>query len=107
VVCQRLLPHAGRLTTGELAARIKKVAIALDPEWAARRYASAVRERNVVGYLNGPFSILSFPDRLLAEAAYQEYAVGGDVIDDQVVVSRLDTLERTLCAWPSTVTCRA
>ncbi len=33
VVCQRLLPHAGRLTTGELAARIKKIAIALDPEW--------------------------------------------------------------------------
>ncbi|PZS27486.1 MAG: hypothetical protein DLM61_16440, partial [Pseudonocardiales bacterium] len=26
--------------------------IALDPEWAARRYATAVRERNVIGYLN-------------------------------------------------------
>ncbi len=52
VVCQRLLPHASRLTTGELAARLKKIALALDPEWAARRYASAVRERNVVGYLN-------------------------------------------------------
>ncbi len=51
-VCQRLLPHASRLTTGELAARIKKIAIALDPDWAARRYACAVRERNVVGYLN-------------------------------------------------------
>ena len=52
VVCTRLLPHAQRLTTGELAARIKKLAIALDPEWAARRYASAVRERNVIGYLD-------------------------------------------------------
>ncbi len=52
VVCARLLPHAERLTTGELAARIKKLAIALDPEWAARRYASAVRERNVIGYLD-------------------------------------------------------
>ncbi|HET9256361.1 MAG TPA: DUF222 domain-containing protein [Pseudonocardiaceae bacterium] len=51
VVCERLLPHAGRLTTGELAARIKKLAIALDPGWAARRYADAVRERNVIGYL--------------------------------------------------------
>lgn len=39
-----------------------------------------------------PFNILSFPDRLLADAAYQEYAVGGDVIDDQSVVSQLDTL---------------
>lgn len=44
VVCTRLLPRAGGLTTGELAARIKRLAIALDPEWAARRYASAVRE---------------------------------------------------------------
>ncbi len=52
VVCTRLLPHAERLTTGELAARIKKLAIALDPEWAARRYATAVRERNVIGYLD-------------------------------------------------------
>ncbi len=34
VVCARLLPRAGGLTTGELAARIKKMAIALDPEWA-------------------------------------------------------------------------
>jgi hypothetical protein len=33
VVCQRLLPFAQRLTTGQLAARIKKLAIALDPEW--------------------------------------------------------------------------
>lgn len=48
VVCQRLLSHAERLTTGELAARIKKIAIALDPEWAARRYACAVRDDSVV-----------------------------------------------------------
>ncbi|MGH3913741.1 MAG: DUF222 domain-containing protein [Pseudonocardiaceae bacterium] len=52
VVCARLLPQAGRLTTGELAARIKKLAIALDPEWAARRYAGAVRDRDVIGYLD-------------------------------------------------------
>ncbi len=52
VVCQRLLPDAGRLATGELAARIKKLAIALDPEWAARWYASAVWDRDVIGYLD-------------------------------------------------------
>ncbi|MGH8920738.1 MAG: HNH endonuclease signature motif containing protein, partial [Actinomycetes bacterium] len=52
VVCDRLLPQAGRLTTRELAARIKKLAIALDPEWAARRYATAVRDRDVIGYLD-------------------------------------------------------
>ncbi len=52
VIFARLLPQATRLTTGELAARIKKLAIALDPQWAARRYAAAVRERTVIGYLN-------------------------------------------------------
>ncbi len=52
VVCARLVPQASRLTTGELAARIKRLAIALDPQWAARRYSTAVRERNVIGYLN-------------------------------------------------------
>ncbi len=52
VVCQRMLPRASRLTTGELAARIKKITIAFDPDWAARRYACAVQDRDVVGYLN-------------------------------------------------------
>ena len=52
VVCDQLLPDAVRLTTGELAARIKKLAIALDPEWAARRYTAAVRQRDVIGYLD-------------------------------------------------------
>jgi hypothetical protein len=52
VVCDRLLPRAGELTTGELAVRIKKTASALDPEWAARRYARAVRDRDVIGYLD-------------------------------------------------------
>jgi transcriptional regulator with XRE-family HTH domain len=40
----------------------------------------------------GPFTLLSFPKALLADAAYQEYAVGGHVIDDESVVSQLDTL---------------
>ena len=44
MLCARVLPHAERLTTGELAARIKKLAIALDPQWAARRYATAGRD---------------------------------------------------------------
>lgn len=40
----------------------------------------------------GAFSLLSFPDNLLPDAAYQEYAVGGHVIDDESAVSQLDTL---------------
>ncbi len=42
--------------------------------------------------VSGPFSLLSFADQLLADAAYQECAVGGHVIDDQEVVSKLATL---------------
>lgn len=38
------------------------------------------------------FSLLSFPDDLLNDVAYQEYAVGGDVIEDAAVVSQLDRL---------------
>jgi hypothetical protein len=40
----------------------------------------------------GPFSVLTFPDNLLPDAVYQEYAVGGHVIDDPPVVARLTTL---------------
>ncbi|HET9257571.1 MAG TPA: DUF5753 domain-containing protein, partial [Pseudonocardiaceae bacterium] len=40
----------------------------------------------------GPFTLLTFPDHLLADAAYQEYAVGGHIIDDQSVVARLARL---------------
>jgi transcriptional regulator with XRE-family HTH domain len=42
--------------------------------------------------MSGPFSLLSFPDHLLDDAAYQEYAVGGDIIDSETVVLQLDTL---------------
>jgi hypothetical protein len=52
VLLDELLPGAGRVTSTELAEKIKQVAIALDPEWAKRRYQQAVREKKVVGYLN-------------------------------------------------------
>lgn len=41
---------------------------------------------------DGPFTLLSFPDQLLPDAAYQEYAVGGHVIDSPAVVSQLNML---------------
>ncbi len=69
MVAERLLPQAGRLTTGELAARIKKLAIALDPEWAARRYAAAVRDRDVIGYLDEDGTATVTGRRLPAEQA--------------------------------------
>lgn len=40
----------------------------------------------------GPFTLIAFPDQLLPDAAYQEYAVGGHIIDDPSVVARLATL---------------
>lgn len=40
----------------------------------------------------GPFSLLSFPDEMLADVAWQEYAIGGHVIDDRSIVSQLTTL---------------
>ncbi|MGH3769135.1 MAG: helix-turn-helix domain-containing protein [Pseudonocardiaceae bacterium] len=46
--------------------------------------------------MSGSFSLLSFPDGVLPDAAYQEYAVGGHVIDDQVTVGRLDRIYSAL-----------
>jgi len=51
-ICQALLPKAGRLTTGQLAARLARMVIALDPERARDQYERAVAERAVVAYLS-------------------------------------------------------
>ncbi|MGH3798694.1 MAG: DUF222 domain-containing protein [Pseudonocardiaceae bacterium] len=51
-LCDQLLPQAQELTTGQLIEQIKKLAIAVDPEWARRRYEQAVADRKVVGYRN-------------------------------------------------------
>ncbi|MGH4020001.1 MAG: helix-turn-helix domain-containing protein [Pseudonocardiaceae bacterium] len=40
----------------------------------------------------GSFTLLGFPRGLLPDAAYQEYAVGGHLIDDESIVARLDRL---------------
>jgi hypothetical protein len=51
-VCSALLPQAPKLTTGQLIEQIKKMAIAIDPDWAQRRYEQALADRKVVGYRN-------------------------------------------------------
>ncbi|HZB26942.1 MAG TPA: DUF222 domain-containing protein, partial [Gemmatimonadales bacterium] len=51
-ICDRLLGEAPHLTTGQLTERIKRLAVAVDPDWARRRYEQAVRDRKVVGYRN-------------------------------------------------------
>jgi hypothetical protein len=51
-VLAALLPVAPRMTTGQLIDAIKRHAIALDPEWARRRYERALRGRRVIGRRN-------------------------------------------------------
>ncbi len=38
----------------------------------------------------------AFPQRLLPGVAYQEYAIGGHLIDDSAAVSQLSTLDDEL-----------
>ncbi|HVU90661.1 MAG TPA: hypothetical protein VHC23_00425, partial [Jatrophihabitans sp.] len=47
-----LLPEAGTVTVATLKARVQRTAIALDPDWAERRYHQSVRQRRVVHYLD-------------------------------------------------------
>ena len=51
-VCAHLVPPAAGWTTGQLAARLLRAIIAVDPDHARRRYEKAVREREVIGYLD-------------------------------------------------------
>jgi hypothetical protein len=48
----QVLAGAAAVTVTGLAQRVRRVALALDPGWAERRYRRAVRERRVIGYLN-------------------------------------------------------
>jgi hypothetical protein len=47
----RLLPVAPRLTTSQLRGRLWRALLAIDPGWARRRYARAVRARTVTAVL--------------------------------------------------------
>lgn len=51
-VCRDLLPDACSVTVGALTDRIKRAAIAIDPEWAERRYRAGLDERKIVGSMN-------------------------------------------------------
>ncbi|MDT7595953.1 MAG: hypothetical protein QOJ06_1499 [Pseudonocardiales bacterium] len=51
-MCAELLPRAPGLSTGQLIEQIKKLAVALDLDWARRRYEQALADRKVVGYRN-------------------------------------------------------
>jgi hypothetical protein len=64
-----VLAVVGTMTATGLADKVRRVAIGLDPAWAKRRYADAVRERKVVGYLNRDGSATLAGHNLPAEDA--------------------------------------
>nr|WP_281352416.1 HNH endonuclease signature motif containing protein [Phytoactinopolyspora alkaliphila] len=56
-IIAQLLPQAPGLLVGELIDRIKRAAIAIDPDWAERRYRRAVKGRRVEGSRNDDGSV--------------------------------------------------
>ncbi len=47
-VVERIITHASHLTTGQLRARIDRIAIEADPEAAQQRYDTAINDRRIV-----------------------------------------------------------
>jgi len=64
-----LLPVAGTIPAGTLRARAQRMAIALDPEWAERRYVDAVRQRRVVFYIAEDGTVTMVAENQSAEDA--------------------------------------
>jgi hypothetical protein len=52
VLCRAVLPKAGGWTTGQIAHRLLGLIIRIDPAHYERRYRKAVRDRQVIGYLD-------------------------------------------------------
>lgn len=69
VLLDEVLPQAARVTATQLAEKVRRAAIALDPGWAERRYKQAVRDRKVIGYLNPDGSATVSGQYLPAEQA--------------------------------------
>ncbi|MFC0553703.1 DUF222 domain-containing protein [Planotetraspora thailandica] len=51
-VCDRLVPAAGQMTVGQLIEQIQRLVLAIDPDWARKRYNESLRRRRVVGTRN-------------------------------------------------------
>ncbi|HEU5156326.1 MAG TPA: DUF222 domain-containing protein [Streptosporangiaceae bacterium] len=111
-ICDALLPGAPQLTTGQLTEQIKRLAIAIDPDWARRRYAEAVRERKVVGYRNddGSANICGYQlpaDRAAAACSHLDalarkikHAGDGRPIDQIRADLYLGMLDGSYTGWP-------
>ena len=64
-----VLPTAGTVTPGKLRSEAQRIAIALDPEWAERRYRASVREQRVVCYFADDGTVTLSGQNLDAEEA--------------------------------------
>lgn len=91
-ICRAVLPVAGRLTTWQLADRLRRLVIEVDPLFYERRYRKALEERRVIGYIdaNGTATIT---------------AKGLAPEDAALALHRVDTLARAarLAGHPGTV----
>ncbi len=80
-ICRRVLPAAPGLTPWQIAERIKKLILELDPEYYRKRYDKAVGDRKVVAYLD-------------AEGAAVITGSGLPAEDAAAAVQRVDALAR-------------
>ena len=69
VLVDTLLPDAAKVSATWLKDKAQRVAIALDPAWARRRYNDAVRDRKIIGYLNPDGSAVVTGQNLPADEA--------------------------------------
>ncbi|SFN12956.1 protein of unknown function [Pseudonocardia ammonioxydans] len=68
-ICEAVLPHAPKLTTGQIGERIKRLILELDPAYYERRYRKAIRDRLVVAYLTETGTAVISAEGLPAEEA--------------------------------------
>ena len=68
-ICARVLPVAPHLTTAQLRARLRRALLAIDPDWARRRYRQSVRSRCVTAILDCDGTVTMTAYSLPAEEA--------------------------------------
>src|SRR3954462_13891881 len=105
-ILDAVLPAAATMRVSALKAKVQRIAIALDPGWAERRYREAIKERRVVHHLaedgtvtlaaeNQPAAeAMAAKARLarLAEAAQRAGAhAGADVLRSVLLLGLLDS----------------
>jgi transcriptional regulator with XRE-family HTH domain len=84
----------GLLQTEAYARDLHVLRGALKPDDLERRVQARLRrqELGLHSGMSGAFTLLSFPDGLLPDAGWQEYALGGHIIDDDSDVATLTRL---------------